>query len=114
MLPPNDVEYLKDKAPNHQVRNEGGVTCVVIPAYVLPKGFDCPSADLLLRLAPGYPDVQPDMWWFDPPVRRVDGREFQQRKRVRGISVGNGSGGRDTSNRDNGAQVLTYWLATSR
>jgi hypothetical protein len=76
MLPPNDVEYLKDKAPNHQVHNEAGVTCVVIPAYALPEGFDRPSADLLVRLAPGYPDVQPDMWWFDPPVRRVDGLEI--------------------------------------
>jgi hypothetical protein len=31
-------------------------------------------ADLLLRLSPGYPDVPPDMWWFNPAVRRADGR----------------------------------------
>jgi hypothetical protein len=28
---------------------------------------------LLLRLSPGYPDVPPDMWWFDPPVRLANG-----------------------------------------
>jgi len=28
----------------------------------------------LLRFSPGYPDVAPDMWWFDPPVRRRDGQ----------------------------------------
>jgi len=76
MLPSIDLEYLRDKAPNHQVLNEGGVTCVLVPAYALPKGFDRASAALLLRLAPGYPDVQPDMWWFDSPVRRNDGVEI--------------------------------------
>jgi hypothetical protein len=76
MLPAIDLEYLQDKAPGHQVLNAGGVTCVLIPGYALPKGFDQPVADLLLRLAPGYPDVQPDMWWFDPPVRRNDGAEI--------------------------------------
>lgn len=28
---------------------------------------------LLLRLAPGHPDVPPDMWWVDPAVLRPDG-----------------------------------------
>jgi hypothetical protein len=32
------------------------------------------SADLLIQLASGYPDIAPDMWWFDPAVRLADGR----------------------------------------
>ena len=44
------------------------------PNFTLPEGFTQQSADLLLRLSPGYPDVPPDMWWFDPPVQRSDGR----------------------------------------
>lgn len=50
------------------------MTCVVLPSFALPKGFDRQSSDLLLRLSAGYPDVPPDMWWFDPPVKLADGR----------------------------------------
>ena len=46
--------------------------------FVCPAGFDPEKADLLLRLQPGYPDVPPDMWWFDPPVRREDGQPIPQ------------------------------------
>jgi hypothetical protein len=73
MLPPIDLEHLREKAPGHQLSSEAGVVCVVIPAFPLGEGFDPPQSDLLIRLAPGYPDVPPDMWWFDPPVRRKDG-----------------------------------------
>jgi hypothetical protein len=76
VLPSHDIEYLNAKAPGHQVTTEGGVICVVVPAYSLPKGFDREACDLLIRLAPGYPDVPPDMWWFDPAVRRTDGAEI--------------------------------------
>jgi hypothetical protein len=55
---------------------EGGMICVFIPEFPLGKGFDRETADLLLRLATGYPDVAPDMWWFHPPVRRADGQEI--------------------------------------
>jgi hypothetical protein len=77
MLPANDLEYLQVKMPSHQILSEGNMICVVVPAYGLPKGFDRGCSDLLLRLAPGYPDVPPDMWWFDPPVRRIDGTEIK-------------------------------------
>ena len=50
------------------------MVCLVITAFPLPHGYDRASADLLLRLHPGYPDVPPDMWWFDPAIRRIDGR----------------------------------------
>lgn len=72
MLPAHDQEFLNAYMPNHQVTNEGGMVCVVVPSYAVPGGFDRPSSDLLVRLAPGYPDVAPDMWWFDPPVLRND------------------------------------------
>jgi hypothetical protein len=47
--------------------------CVLIPNFPLPPGLDRQSADLLLRLATGYPDIPPDMWWFAPAVCRKDG-----------------------------------------
>jgi hypothetical protein len=74
MLPAPDTNYLKERAPNHEVSIEANMTCVMIPNYPLPQGFDRLHADLLLRLSAGYPDVPPDMWWFDPPLRRADGQ----------------------------------------
>jgi len=73
MLPTIDLDYLKTVAPGHSIVNDGGMTCVLVPSFPLPEGFDRPCVDLLLRLAPGYPDVQPDMWWFNPAALRIDG-----------------------------------------
>jgi hypothetical protein len=73
MLPPVDIEFLKESAPAHSITSEGGMICVVIPDFPLGPGFDQATSDLLLRLPGGYPDVKPDMWWFSPAVRRTDG-----------------------------------------
>jgi hypothetical protein len=73
-LPPVDASYLKERALTHSVTTDGAVMCVVLPSFCLPSGYDRSNADLLLRLPAGYPDVQPDMWWFDPPVKLNGGR----------------------------------------
>jgi hypothetical protein len=49
------------------------MTCVVFPGWALPPGYDRASADLLVRLPAGYPDLPPDMWWFDPAVKLPNG-----------------------------------------
>lgn len=49
------------------------MTCVVFPGWRLPEGYDRQQVDLLVRLPSGYPDLPPDMWWFDPPVRLANG-----------------------------------------
>jgi hypothetical protein len=74
MLPTQDAKYLSERAPNHSVTQESNMTCVVISGFQLPPGYKCRQTDLLLRLSAGYPDVPPDMWWFDPPLRREDGK----------------------------------------
>jgi hypothetical protein len=74
MLPPIDQEYLQARAPGHTVSLEGGMIAIVIPSFPLPNGLTNSTADLLLRLAPGYPDVPPDMWWFAPAIQRTDGQ----------------------------------------
>jgi hypothetical protein len=76
MLPPTDVQYLNERLPGHAVSGEAGMTCVLIPGLVLPAGFTQGRSDLLMRLSSGYPDIPPDMWWFDPPVLRADGKEI--------------------------------------
>src|SRR5579859_932604 len=72
-LPESDLAYLDDRKLKYSVQSEGGMTCVVIEGYRLPDGYHPAQSDLLLRLSPGYPDVPPDMWWFNPPVRLVTG-----------------------------------------
>ena len=73
-LPPFDVAYLNERGVAHEVAADSNMTCVVIPRWPLPHGFDRDVADLLIRLSPGYPDVPPDMWWFSPPVNLKNGK----------------------------------------
>ena len=75
-LPELDIAYLHERGIAHEVVSDAGMICVVMPQWPLPSGFDRPASDLLVRLKPGYPDVQPDMWWFSPPVHLADGREL--------------------------------------
>lgn len=72
-LPQPDIDYLTERAAPHAVATESGMTCVVLPKWSLPSGFDRVAADLLIRLHPGYPDVPPDMWWFCPAVHLANG-----------------------------------------
>ena len=73
-LPAVDIAFLQERGIAYEVVVESGLTCVVLQKWRLPEGFDQAEADLLIRLRPGYPDVPPDMWWFDPPVRRANGQ----------------------------------------
>lgn len=75
-LPSSDDEYLACLNLGHEVVVENGMTCVVLKSWPLPPGFNCVTADLLLRLHAGYPDIAPDMWWFSPAVRLADGTEL--------------------------------------
>ena len=76
MLPSIDQDYLNESYPEHTVSNELGTICVVVPDFRLPEGFKQSSADLLLRLENGYPDIKPDMWWFTPAIQRLDDRQI--------------------------------------
>jgi hypothetical protein len=73
-LPQTDVACLAEREIEYTVTAEANMTCVVFPGYRLPSGYDRPASDLLLRLQPGFPDVPPDMWWFNPAIRLANGR----------------------------------------
>lgn len=76
-LPDYDVQYLTDRAIAHEVTTESGMVCVVLPGWKLPAGLSIAETTVLLRLAAGYPDVAPDMWWCAPAVSRADGSMIQ-------------------------------------
>lgn len=75
-LAADQIEALNRLGLDFTVEIESGMTCVTIRDFRLPAGFARPAADLLLRLNPGFPDVPPDMWWFDPPATRADGQQI--------------------------------------
>lgn len=78
MLPSEDHEFLARRFPGFSAQAENQMWCVVLPGFGLPEGLTESASDLLIRLAPGYPDVPPDMWWFSPAVQRIDGRTISQ------------------------------------
>lgn len=75
-LPEADRDFLIARRIACDITVDGGMTNVLLFAWALPPGLNIDSADLLIRLPGGYPDVAPDMWWFDPPVLGRDGRSF--------------------------------------
>lgn len=72
-LPEPDAEFLARRGLVHTVTVDGPMTCVVLQDWRLPQGLNVTTADLLIRLQPGYPDLPPDMWWFSPAVTRANG-----------------------------------------
>lgn len=76
-LPISDTEFLQERGLHPQITVEGGMTCVVLDKWALPAGYNHAEADLLIRLQPGYPDLPPDMWWFDPALTHADGRPIE-------------------------------------
>ena len=76
MLPAPDTAFLMERRLEYSVAVEGSMLCIVVPKWTLPSGYTVQEADLLVRLPAGYPDLPPDMWWFDPAVLRVDGRNI--------------------------------------
>ena len=78
MLPSEDRDCLDAQHFQYTEVVEGGMICLVLRDFPLPDGLRPSRSDLLLRLAPGYPDIAPNMWWFDPPILRPDGQPIVQ------------------------------------
>jgi hypothetical protein len=78
VLPSYDQAFLEERYPGWSQVQEGGMLCVLLPNFLLPPGFTVDAANLLIRLSPGYPDLPPDMWWFEPFICRRDGATIEQ------------------------------------
>ena len=76
-LPPADSEYLASKGLNYEVIEDGGTVGLIIRGYVLPEGkYDAATADILILLPSGYPDIAPDMFHLLPWVKLVNGNKY--------------------------------------
>lgn len=77
ILPPKDVEYLRDKGIAFLEHEEGGHKSVILKARPLPgERFDAPTADILILLPSGYPDAAPDMFYMLPWVKLADSNTY--------------------------------------
>ena len=73
LLPEADLVFLNEKHPDARVYGVGQEVHVLFPAFAFPNGYQPTSADLLIRLPAGYPDVKPDMFWTRPDIKLVNG-----------------------------------------
>ncbi len=73
VLTDSDLLYLESKGFDFEAVVDANMICVVIKSFSLPPGYEPANADLLLRLPLQFPEVPPDMFWMDPPIRYVGG-----------------------------------------
>lgn len=71
-LPPDDRNYLTSKGIAFEEVEDGLQKGIILRGHQLPLGrFDSTSADILIMLPAGYPDVAPDMFYTMPWVKLV-------------------------------------------
>ena len=114
MLPSDDRECLEARQVRYSEAIEDGMLCLVLHDFPLPDGLRPAWSDLLLRLAPGYPDVAPEMWWFDPPILRPDGQPIPQTEVTERYVGRTGSAGRAISAPASGFPASTRLRASLR
>lgn len=68
ILPEEDREFLSARGLTFELAESGGWINLVIKNYQLPGAYVPGSCDLLLRLPPGYPNANPDMFWTTPGI----------------------------------------------
>lgn len=72
-LPSRDRDYLTGKDLTFEEVVDGPQRGVILRNYPMPKGlFDADSADLLILIPSGYPDVPPDMFYTLPWIKLTD------------------------------------------
>lgn len=73
-LPAADRAYLAEKGIAYEEKQDGAVMGVILKGRRLPDGrFDSATADILIQLPSGYPDVAPDMFYLLPWVKLRNG-----------------------------------------
>jgi hypothetical protein len=66
-LPEQDRQYLRDRGLVWEEVVDGVSTGIILQNFCLPVGrFNVPTANILIVLPSGYPDVAPDMFYLMP------------------------------------------------
>jgi hypothetical protein len=68
-LPEFDRDYLLEKGYQFEEKIDANRNGLIIRNWLLPVGkFNIQTADLLILAPNGYPEVRPDMWYFNPAI----------------------------------------------
>lgn len=68
-LPEFDRDYLMEKGYQFEEKIDANRNGLIIRNWILPDGkFNLQMSDLLILIPNGYPEVRPDMWYFDPAI----------------------------------------------
>lgn len=68
-LPEFDRDYLLDKGYQFEEKIDTNGNGLIIRNWLMPMGkFNIQTSDLLILLPNGYPEVRPDMWYFNPAL----------------------------------------------
>lgn len=73
-LPEEDVETLDANKLDWQALKENGVNWLIIRNIPLPGVFLNEPTDVAIQVPAGYPSTSLDMAFFNPPIRRRDGK----------------------------------------
>lgn len=73
MLRPQDAQVLDELGLSYTTQPDGGFVNLLVDNYAAGPALVPARSTLLIRLPLGFPDANPDMFWFDPPLRTVAG-----------------------------------------
>jgi hypothetical protein len=68
-LPEFDRDYLMEKGYSFEEKIDANRNGLILRNWILPEGkFNLQTSDLLILIPNGYPEVRPDMWYFNPAI----------------------------------------------
>jgi len=68
-LPEFDRDYLMEKGYSFEEKIDANRNGLILRNWILPVGkFNLETSDLLILIPNGYPEVRPDMWYFNPAI----------------------------------------------
>lgn len=68
-LPEFDRDYLLEKGYQFEEKIDANRNGLIIRNWLLPQGkYNFQVSDLLIIIPQGYPDIRPDMWYFNPAI----------------------------------------------
>ena len=73
-LPPEDSQYLDRNYPSkwRKVVEGNGKFGLLIDCFPISKGYNLESSTLMVLIPIGYPGSMLDMFYFDPPLEKLD------------------------------------------
>src|SRR3984893_1283944 len=73
LIPEQDEQYLKDKGFSYELNQVGPAIHLILHAWPFPDAYKLRSADVLVKIPPGYPMTQLDMFYTNPTVMLAGG-----------------------------------------